>query len=62
MVRKHEGEVAKLTIQLPTDLVVEVDLSAEADDRSRQAQIAVLLREALAARAKKRRRHDTTSP
>lgn len=54
--RRHPVDVVKLTMQLPAELVADVDASADADLRARQHQIAVLLREALDARARRAKR------
>lgn len=54
---RHSPEpMVRVAMQLPVALVAELDESATADLRARQHQVAVLLREALAARARRERR------
>lgn len=48
--RRFAEPTKKFTLQLPASLADELQASADADSRSRQAQLAVLLREALDAR------------
>jgi len=54
LARRVEG-MARFSIELPDDLLADVEASAARDERSRIAQIRVLLGEALAARKKSSR-------
>lgn len=54
-------ELKFVTFRAPNSLITDVDASANEDQRSRSAQINVLISEALAAREKAKKRKEGTN-